>query len=188
MAPDTVIYPTQLPTQMASPLFGKLAEVQNALAPLANQVPGQQFRWTSSPTGQVKPLHDLRRAGPASPGHGRRGRTRSRSATRSDCVLTASGMQLQLTANVYALPLLMQIGYYAARPVTLAVTFGGHQYQVTLPASELAYAYLPVQGPGNSVVITPVTPDPKICIGTVTIGNVQASATGTPVPAFPLPG
>jgi hypothetical protein len=105
-----------------------------------------------------------------------------------DCLLTAGGMQLPLTANVYALPLLMQIGYYAARPVTLAVAFGGHQSQVTLPASPLAYAYLPVQGPGNTVGITPVTPDPEVCIGTVTVGNVQASATGTPVPAFPLPG
>ena len=103
-------------------------------------------------------------------------------------MLTASGMVLPLTADVYALPLLMQIGYYAARPVTLAVAFGGHQSQVTLPATPLAYAYQPVQGPGDTVVITPVTPDPKACIGTVTIGNVQASTTGTPVPAFPLAG
>ena len=41
----------------------------------------------------------------------------------SDCVLTANGMQLQLNASVYPLPFLMQIGYYAARPVTLAVAF-----------------------------------------------------------------
>ena len=75
-------------------------------------------------------------------------------------MLTAGGMVLPLTADVYALPLLMQIGYYAAHPVTLAVAFGGHQSQVTLPASPLAYADLPVQGPGNAVVITPVTPDP----------------------------
>jgi len=67
------------------------------------------------------------------------------------------------------------------------VGFGGHQYRVALAASELAYAYLPVQGPGNTVDITSVTPDPQICIGTVTIGNVQASAAGAPVPASPLP-
>jgi hypothetical protein len=106
---------------------------------------------------------------------------------KASCVLTAGGMRLPLNGNVYPLPFLMQIGYYSARPVTLAVSFGGHQYQITLPASELAYAYLPVQGPGNSVVFTPVTPDPKICLGTVTIGNVQPSATGTSVPVFPLP-
>jgi hypothetical protein len=97
-------------------------------------------------------------------------------------------MHLQLNANVLALPFLLQVGYYSARPVTLAVTFGGHRYQMTLAASELAYAYLPVQGPGNTVDITPVTPAPQICIGTVTIGNVQASATGVPLPASPLPG
>ena len=39
----------------------------------------------------------------------------------------------------------------------------------------------------DTVDITPVTPDPQICIGTVTIGNVQASATGAPVPPSPLP-
>jgi hypothetical protein len=185
--PDTVIYPTQLPAEMASSLFGRLSQVQNALAPLADQAPGQQVRWTSSPYGPVEHfmifdaqgrLHPATVVGPRSYPFRRQ----------ADCVLTARGMQLKLTANVYALPLLMQIGYYAARPVTLAVAFGGHQSQVTLPASPLAYAYLPVQGPGNTVVITPVTPGPKVCIGTVTIGNVQASATGTPVPAFPLPG
>jgi hypothetical protein len=185
--PDAVIYPTQVPAQVASSLFGQLSQVQNALAPLADQVPGQRFRWTSSPSGLVKHfmifdaqgrLHPAAVQGPRS----------FPFRHKADCVLTAGGMVLPLTAEVYALPLLMQIGYYAAHPVTLAVAFGGHQSQVTLPASPLAYAYLPVQGPGNAVVITPVTPDPKICIGTVTIGNVQASATGTPVPAFPLPG
>jgi hypothetical protein len=185
--PDAVIYPTQVPPQVASPLFGQLSQVQNALAPLADRVPGQRFRWTSSPSGLVKHfmifdaqgrLHPATVQGPRSYPF----------RHQKDCVLTASGMVLPLTADVYALPLLMQIGYYAARPVTLAVAFGGHQSQVTLPATPLAYAYLPVQGPGDTVVITPVTPDPKACIGTVTIGNVQASTTGTPVPAFPLAG
>jgi hypothetical protein len=184
--PDAVIYPTQIPAQMALPLFGQLTGVQNALIPLADQVSGQRFRWTSTPAGRVKHfmifdvlgrLHPATVVGPHSFPFRRA----------ANCVLTASGMQLRLSANVYALPLEMQIGYYAARPVTLAVGFGGHQYRVTLAPTELAYAYLPVQGPGNSVVITPVTPDPQICIGTVTIGNVQASTTGAPLPAFPLP-
>ena len=186
VAPDTVIYPTQLPTQMASPLFGKLADVQNALAPVVNQVPGQQVRWTSSPTGQVSHFMIFDAQGRLDPATVAGPHSFSFRHP-SDCVLTASGLQLQLNGNVFPLPFLMQIGYYAARPVRLSVTFGGRQYEVRLGATELAYAYLPVQGPGNSVVITPVTPDPKICIGTVTIGNVQASATGTPVPAFPLP-
>jgi hypothetical protein len=184
---DTVIYPTAVPTQMASPLFGRLALGQNALAPVADQVSNQHFRWTSTPRGLVDSfaifdaqgrLHPATVQGPRSYPFGRK----------ASCVLTARGMRLPLTGNVYPLPFLMQIGYYSARPVTLVVTLGGHQSQITLPASPLAYAYLPVQGPGNSVVITPVTPDPKVCIGTVTVGNVQPSATGTPIPAFPLPG
>ncbi len=183
---STAIYPTAIPSQMASPLFGRLSWLQNALAPLANQVADQHFRWTSTPTGRVSPfmifdaqgrLHQAAVQGPHS----------FPFSHKASCVLTAGGMRLPLSGNVYPLPFLMQIGYYSARPVTLAVTFGGHQYQITLPASELAYAYLPVQGPGNGVVLTPVTPDPKICVGTVTIGNVQASATGTSVPVFPLP-
>jgi len=184
--PDAVIYPGQIPTQMAWSLFGKLSQVQNALAPLANQVDGQRFRWTGSPTGRITHfmifdaqgrLHPATVAGPHS----------FPFRHKADCVLTASGMRLQLTANLYPVPLLMQIGYYAARPVTLAVTLGGRHYQVTLGASTLAYAYLPVQGPGNIVDITPVTSDPQICIGTVTIGNVRASATDPPIPASPLP-
>jgi hypothetical protein len=185
--PDTVIYPTQVPGQLALPLFGQLSEVQNALGPLANQVPGQRFRWVSSPAGLVKHFMIFDAQGRLHPATVQGPRSYPFRHPR-DCLLTAGGMQLPLTANVYALPLLMQIGYYAARPVTLVVAFGGHQSQVTLPASPLAYAYLPVQGPGNTVGITPVTPDPEVCIGTVTVGNVQASATGTPVPAFPLRG
>ena len=182
---NTVIYPTALPAQLVSPLFGRLAWVQNALAPLADQVADQHFTWTSTPTGRVSPvmifdaqgrLHQAAVQGPHSFPFSRK----------SSCVLTARGMRLPLSGNVYALPFLMQIGYYSARPVTLAVTFGGHRYQITLPASELAYAYLPVQGPGNNVQITPVTPDPKVCVGTITVGNVQPSPSATPVPAFPL--
>jgi hypothetical protein len=185
--PDAVIYPTQVPAQLALPLFGQLSQVQNVLAPLVVQVPGQRFRWTSSPSGLVKHFMVFDEQGRLHPATVQGPRSYPFRHPKN-CLLTASGMQLPLTASVYALPLLMQIGYYAARPVTLAVTFGGHQSQVTLSASPLAYAYLPVQGPGNTVVITSLTPDPEVCIGTVTVGNVLASATGTPVPAFPLPG
>lgn len=182
---DAVIYPTQLPAQLAWPVFGKLSRVQNALAPLVNQVSDQMFRWTSSPTGMTPNFMIFDAQGQLHPVtvQGVRSYPFRRKA---DCALTAGGMELQLEGNVYPLPFLMQLGYYAAQPVTLEVTFGGHQYQMTLGASQLAYAYLPVQGPGNTVIITPVTPDPKICIGTVTIGTVQASATGVPVPLFPL--
>ena len=75
----------------------------------------------------------------------------------ADCVLTTAGMQLPLTGNVYPVPVVMQIGYYAARATTVTITFGGHQSRLTFPASKLAYAYLPVQGPGSTVAITPVT-------------------------------
>ena len=69
----------------------------------------------------------------------------------------------------------------------MTITFGGHQFRLTFPASKLAYVYLPVQGPGNTVAITPVTSGPQVCIGTVTVGNVQASPTAAPEPVFPLP-
>jgi hypothetical protein len=88
---------------------------------------------------------------------------------------------------VYPVPVVMQIGYYASRATTVTITFGGHQSRLTLPASKLAYAYLPAQGPGNTVAITPVTSDPQVCIGTITIGNVLASPTAAPEPVFPLP-
>jgi hypothetical protein len=182
----TVIYSTQLPAELASPLFGLLSRVQNALAPLAAQAPGQPVQWTSTPSGMVKHFMIFDAQGRLHPAVVQGPRSYSFRHPK-DCVVTASGTKLQLTANVYALPLLMQIGYYAARPVTLAVTFGGHQYRITLPASELAYAYLPVQGPGSSVVFTPVTSSPKICLGTVTIGNVQPSPNAASVPVFPLP-
>jgi hypothetical protein len=182
-----VIYTSQIPSQMAWTLLGQPTDVENALAPLADRVIGRNFRWLSRPVGKIinfmvfdaqGRLHPAVVIGPHT----------NPFARQSQCVLTAHGMQLPLTAAVYPLPLLMQVGYYADRPVTLAVTLGGSRYLLTLPASQLAYAYLPVQGPGNIVGITPVTPHPEICIGTVTVGNVQAAASGTPIPAFPARG
>ncbi len=90
--------------------------------------------------------------------------------------------------SLWSFPFVMEIGYFANKPVALAISFGGHQYRLTLPASQLAYGYLPVVGPGNTVVITPLSPNPSICIGGVTIGNVVPSPTGTPVPASPAAG
>ena len=130
--PDAVIYPTQVPAQVASSLFGQLSQVQNALAPLADQVPGQPFRWTSSPSGLVKHLMIFDAQGRLHPA-AVQGPRSFPFRHKADCVLTACGMVLPLTADVYALPLLMQIGYYAAHPVTLAVAFGGHQSQVHAP-------------------------------------------------------
>lgn len=185
--PGSVIYPGQLPNPMIWQLFGQLSQAQNALRPLVNQVIGQHFQWTSTPTGKVTNYLILNASGQLEPATV----TGARSlpfAKQSDCVLRPSGIRLQLSANVFALPLVMQIGYFSARPVTLEVSFGGHQYQLTLPASGLAYGYLPVQGPGSAVVITPVTPNPGTCIGTVTVGTVGPSPTGTPVPRFPAAG
>jgi hypothetical protein len=185
--PDSVIETGQLPNPMIWQLFGQLSQAQNALRPLVNQVIGQQFQWTNGPTGMVTNYLLFNSSGQLVPATV----TGSHSlpfAKQSDCVLRAKGMRVPLTANVFAEPLLMQIGYFAGKQVTLAVTFGGRQYQLTLPASGLAYGYLPVQGPGSSVVITPVTPSPSICIGTITVGTVGPSPTGTPVPLFPLAG
>lgn len=184
---DTVIYPTQIPAQMALPLFGQLSGVQNALVPLADQVSGQRFRWTSTPTGLAPHFMIFDAQGRLHPATVEGPRSYPFRHPAADCVLTASGMHLRLDANLYALPFLLRIGYFAAKPATVTVTLGGHQSRLTLPATPLAYAYLPVQGPGNAVVITPVTPDPQVCIGNVTVGNVRASATATPVPVFPRP-
>ncbi len=182
-----VIYPGQIPSQMALTLLGQPTEVQNALAPLIDRVMGRNLRFLSRPTGKTinfmifdaqGRLHPAVVIGPHT----------SPFARQSECVPTARGMQLPLTAALYPVPLLMQVGYFAARPVTLEVMLAGRQYQLRLPASQLAYAYLPVQGPGNTVGIKPVTPDPEICIGTVTVGNVQPAATGIPIPAVPARG
>jgi hypothetical protein len=186
--PDAVLYPSQIPTQMAWSVFGQLTYVSNVLAPLVGSVSGQAFRWTSMPSGTVPHfmifdslgrLHPADVIGP----HTLPGRRPS------DCILPANGARRPLTAGVYALPLLMQIGYYSVQPVTLAVTFGGKQYQLTLPASpQVANAYLPVQGPDNAVTVMPVSPDPHICIGTITVGNVEESALASAIPTFPLHG
>lgn len=184
--PDTVIYSSPIPTQMAWVLLSKLTGAQDALAPLANQLPVRQFRWTTAPSGKITSLMIFDAQGRLRPVVIQGPHTLPFPHP-ADCVLTAAGMQLPLTGTVYPVPVVMQIGYYAARATTVTITFGGHQSLLTFPASQLAYAYLPVQGPGGTIAITPVTSDPQICIGTITVGNVQASPTAAPEPVFPLP-
>ena len=184
--PDTVIYSTPIPLQMAWVLLSKLTGAQDALAPLANQLPSRQFRWTTAPSGKIASLMIFDPQGRLHPAVIQGPHTYP-FRRQADCVLTTGGMRMPLTGTVYGVPAVMQIGYYAARATTVTVTFAGHQSRLTLPASKLAYVYLPVQGPGNTVAITPVTSDPQVCVGTVTIGNVRASPTAVPEPVFPLP-
>jgi hypothetical protein len=185
---NAVIYPGQLPNPIAWQLFGQLSEEQNALRPLLNQVPGQHFTWTTTPTGKIASFMIMNAQGQLVPAAIQGMHSYPLGSKPSACVLKPKGMRLTLNANVWALPFLMQIGYFAAKPITLAISFGNHQYQLTLPASQINYAYLPVVGPGDTVVITPTTPHPQICIGGVAVGNVGPSPTGTAVPLFPAAG
>jgi hypothetical protein len=185
---DTVIYPGQLPDPIAWVMLGQDSDEQNALRPLLNQVPSQHFTWTTTPTGRITSFMIMNTQGQLVPAAIQGISSYSLGSKPIDCVLRPAGMRLKLTGNVWPLPFVMEIGYFAAKPVTLDVSLGSHQYRLTLPASQLTYGYLPVVGPGSTVVITPVTPDPQICIGGVTIGNVVPSPTGTPVPAFPAAG
>jgi hypothetical protein len=184
--PDTVIYSSPIPLQMAWILLSNLTGSQDALAPLANQLPSRQFRWTTAPSGKITSLMTFDPRGRLRPAVIQGPRT-SPFSRQADCVLTTAGMRRPLTGNVYGVPAVMQIGYYAAQATTVTITFGGRQSRLTFPASKLAYVYLPVQGPGNTVAITPVTSDPQVCIGTISVGNVQASPTAAPEPVFPLP-
>lgn len=182
-----VIYPEQLPTQMAWTLFGQLSQVQNALAPVVREVSGKNFQWTAWPTGTVNNFLIFDEQGQLEQATVM-GISSYPLSRPWDCLLTARGMRLPLPATAYAIPLLIQIPYFASAPVKLAVTFGGHHYTVTLAASKLADGYLPVEGPGNVVLITPLTANPKVCISGVTVGTVQVSDRATPIPLFPLPG
>jgi hypothetical protein len=185
---STVIYPTQIPAPIAWQLFGQLTDAQNALRPLLNQVPGQHFTWTAAPTGRIPNFMIMNAQGQLVPATISGIPSYSLGNKPADCVLHPKGMRLTLTANVWALPFVLRLGYFAAKPVTLQVSFGNHEYRLTLPASQLVNAYLPVTGPGDTVVITPLTPDPEICIGGVTIGSVVPSTTGGAVPPFPVTG
>ncbi|HXL94771.1 MAG TPA: hypothetical protein VN969_38075 [Streptosporangiaceae bacterium] len=186
---DTVIYPGDVPGPIASSYFLlQLAEEQNALRPLLIQVPGQHFTWTSSPTGRIPSFMIMNAQGQLVPAAIQGLNSFPHGTTLSDCTLRPAGMLLKIDGDVWSYPFVMEIGYFANKPVTLAVSFGGHQYRLTLPASSLAYGYLPVVGPGSTVMITPLTPDPQICIGNITIGNVVPSLTGTPVPLKPVAG
>jgi hypothetical protein len=184
--PGTVVYSTPIPLQMAWILLSQLTGAQDALAPLVNQLPSKQFRWTTAPSGKITSLMIFDAQGRLRPAVIQGPHTYP-FRRQADCLRTTAGMRLPLTGTVYPVPVVVQIGYYAARATTVTITFGGHQSRLTLPASKLAYAYLPMQGPGNTVAITPVTSGPQVCIGTITVGNVEASPTAAPEPVFPRP-
>jgi hypothetical protein len=182
----TVIYPSLLPDEIVWSLFGSSADTAHALAPLANRVADKHLQWTSWPDGTPNNfmifdndgrLHGAIVVGPHSFPH-----------PHGCWFPAAKEITIPLDANMYPGKWLLQIGYFAPRATRLEVGFGGRQSEVTLAASPLAYGYLPVNGPGNAVVIKALSANPHICIGGVVVGTVQEYPPAAPIPAFPVRG
>jgi hypothetical protein len=104
---------------------------------------------------------------------------------RSCWMTSAAPMNIQMTARPSP-NAEMRIGYIASAPSQMAVTYAGQTSVLSL-GKGLHTAFIPVQGSGQTVSVTVLTPGILACVGNVEIGFPLPSS-GPAIPAIAASG
>jgi hypothetical protein len=181
---DTEIVSTPVPSAVMAPaFFGQASFTEQVLGPLA---PARKLRWVRSPSGPVTKLMIFDGEGrlwpaivsgasipPAPAGHG--------------CwQITSRPMHIGLLSSLYNWRWTAQVSH-SGPAAMLLVNFDGTLHTIHIPAGRQD-VYFPAAGAGNSVTIEKVGPDPGGCVVGLTVGTLQASVYGQPLPATPIKG
>jgi len=176
------IISTPLPAAvMNAAFFGDAAYTAKVLGPL---VPGSaRVRWTRSPSGTPKNVLIF----------DNQGRLWPAIAVGVQAVLPRAGCwripsrltSLPLQHGLYKWPWTIQLGY-SGPATSLLVGFAGSRHGVVLPAGH-HQVLLPASGYGGAVTVQNYGP-PGGCLTYLTVGTMQASVYGHPVPATPATG
>ena len=105
-----------------------------------------------------------------------------------DCGYRVSDVprELPFDGSLIAWPFYARIAYFSGSDTELNLAVGGQIHTVPLRSGGLSAVYLPVSGPGDSVLVSLNTPGAAACVTELRIGNRQDAATGEQVP-LPLP-
>ena len=95
-------------------------------------------------------------------------------------------MHIGLLSSLYNWRWTAQVSH-SGPAAMLLVNFDGTLHTIHIPAGRQD-VYFPAAGAGNSVTIEKVGPDPGGCVVGLTVGTLQASVYGQPLPATPIKG
>jgi hypothetical protein len=182
--PGTEVVSAPVPAAVMSPaFFGAASNTSAVLGPLA---PGSaKIRWTTSPQGMASHLMIF-------DGYGRLwpaivvGVSARHSFTQGTCLrLGLNPVRVQLQRSLYSWPWVAELGYTG--PATLVtLTFGGRTHDIALAAGH-DNVFAPLPGAGSSVTVQNAGL-PRGCLTYLTVGTLQASVFGSPVPAERVSG
>jgi len=182
--PTSVIFSEPVPSGvMTSAFFGTASYTASVLGPLAP--PASQIRWTSTASGLVGSLlifDDLGRLWPA----GVAGPTGAPSPRNHGCwKLGAVPDRIPLQHALFNWTWIIELDY-SGPATTLSVAFGRSYHDVTMLPG-LHGVFIPASGSGAAVAVQNLGPGTGGCVSSVTVGTMQPSILGQPLPALPVP-
>jgi hypothetical protein len=185
-----VIADTVTPLNVENPiLFGQYAYTGRVIGPLASALPGRQLHWVQAPSGVIPNLmifDSLGRLWPATIGQGAYA---SAPARRGCWEVGATPVRLPFGTSMFDWPWTLGLSYRGSS-ATLAVLFGGRWHDVSLLAGN-NLVYVPALGAGSFAMAHVVSTGPRVprvCISHLSIGQLEPSLLGKPIPAVPVPG
>lgn len=181
-----VIVDTSTPSNVEIPaLFGRYASTEQVIGPLARALPGQHLHWVQAPSGVIPNLMIFDNTGRLWPA-GFLGASESSPGKRGCWRVGATPVQLPFGTSMFNWPWTLGLSYRGSS-ATLAVLFGGLWHDVFLPAGN-NLVYVPALGAGSFAMAKIISTGPKVCISHLSIGQLEPSLLGKPIPAVPVPG
>lgn len=180
----TVVVDGRVPnTVMLAGWFGRYGFASKVIGEMARGDPPSQLRFTTQPAGTIDNLEMFGADGRLWP-VALYGSASTPLPTGKKCWAAKRGrvvvsMPSVTTKGTWTL----RIGYYVPAAQRVAVEFGGQSQQVSLQAG-LHNAYLPIQGSGRTVTVTP-SGTGQVCIGNAAVGLPLLSRAGPAIPAAP---
>lgn len=94
--------------------------------------------------------------------------------------------EIPLDGQLIAWPFYARVAYFTGASTSLNLAVGGQIHTVPLEGGDLRAVYLPVSGPGDSVLVSVNTPGAVVCLTELIVGNRVDAVTNEQVP-LPLP-
>jgi hypothetical protein len=181
---DTEIVSTPVPSAVMAPTFyGQASYTQQVLGPLA---PAARLRWVRSPSGPVARLMIFDGEGRLWPAIVSGASIPPAPAGHACWPITSHPMHFGLLSTLYDWNWVAQVSH-SGPAAMLLVNFDGTWHAIRVPAGRQD-VYFPAPGAGSSVTVEKVGPVPGGCVVGLTVGTLQASVYGQPLPATPVRG
>jgi hypothetical protein len=174
----TVIVATDAPSNVIFARFlGGAAQTSRVLGPLAPKASG--IRFTTAPDGAIRNLMIFNGLGALRPTQDV-GATSISPPGKTGCwLLQPQGTRIPLHGRLFRYDWIARLRY-SGPATTMQIRFGAAVRYASVPAGRLDL-YVPIVGAGSQVVVRLLHASPRACISGLTVGLIQARASGAPV-------